>query len=246
MAYYIFLKSLRSPEEFTKNPHVKIPPKSPPTNFQSLVYSEIQFLFGNNSPQISARPAQPLPRWPATPAGHRARARPIRPKQPWRICQKAPLLQVCAVRQQRFLSLTHHCHVGPAHQFHSSPRADRPQSRSHLASPHPITPRRPGSCIEMPIKAPYSPALIPPLESPLTPSPAINGLGCKSPAVTHRQLHPEQPPTPIKGEHHPGLHRTSPCLSSLLSMLEHLSHRAPPLPIRHRSRPASTSLLHLR
>jgi hypothetical protein len=36
MVCYIFLKSLRSLEEFRKNPHVKIPPKSPSTNFQSL------------------------------------------------------------------------------------------------------------------------------------------------------------------------------------------------------------------
>jgi hypothetical protein len=36
MASYIFLKSLKSLEEFWKNPHVKIPPKSPSTNFQSL------------------------------------------------------------------------------------------------------------------------------------------------------------------------------------------------------------------
>jgi hypothetical protein len=36
MAYYIFLKSLRSLEEFRKNPHVKIPPKSPSTIFQCL------------------------------------------------------------------------------------------------------------------------------------------------------------------------------------------------------------------
>jgi hypothetical protein len=36
MAYYIFQKSLRSLQEFRKNPHVKIPPKSPSTNFQSL------------------------------------------------------------------------------------------------------------------------------------------------------------------------------------------------------------------
>jgi hypothetical protein len=36
MACYIFLKSLRSLEEFRKNPHVKIPPKSSSTNFQSL------------------------------------------------------------------------------------------------------------------------------------------------------------------------------------------------------------------
>jgi hypothetical protein len=36
MAYYIFLKTLRSLEEFRKNSHVKIPPKSPSTKFQSL------------------------------------------------------------------------------------------------------------------------------------------------------------------------------------------------------------------
>jgi hypothetical protein len=36
MACYIFLESLRSLEEFRKNPHVKVPPKSPSTNFQSL------------------------------------------------------------------------------------------------------------------------------------------------------------------------------------------------------------------
>jgi hypothetical protein len=36
MPYYIFLKSLRSLEEFRKNPHIKIPLKSPCVNFQSL------------------------------------------------------------------------------------------------------------------------------------------------------------------------------------------------------------------
>jgi hypothetical protein len=36
MAYYIFIKSLRSLEEFRKNPHVKIPNKSTCANFQSL------------------------------------------------------------------------------------------------------------------------------------------------------------------------------------------------------------------
>jgi hypothetical protein len=45
MAYYIFLKSLRSLEVFRKNPHVKTPPKSPSTNFQSLgKFKKIQFL----------------------------------------------------------------------------------------------------------------------------------------------------------------------------------------------------------
>jgi hypothetical protein len=35
MAYYTFLNSLRSLEEFRKNSHAKIPSKSPCTNFQS-------------------------------------------------------------------------------------------------------------------------------------------------------------------------------------------------------------------
>jgi hypothetical protein len=74
MAYYIFLKSLRSLEEFRKNPHVKIPPKSPSTNFQSLgklknpiFNSEILFLaFGPADPvaRSASGPASP----PAVPS----------------------------------------------------------------------------------------------------------------------------------------------------------------------------------
>jgi hypothetical protein len=45
MAYFIFLKYLRSLEEFRKNPHVKIPPKSPCANFQSLDIFKNQILF---------------------------------------------------------------------------------------------------------------------------------------------------------------------------------------------------------
>jgi hypothetical protein len=56
MAYYIFLKSLRSLEGFRKNPHVKIPPKSSCANFQALVNSKIQFLIRKFFFLISARP----------------------------------------------------------------------------------------------------------------------------------------------------------------------------------------------
>jgi hypothetical protein len=69
MAYYIFLKSLRSLEEFRKNPHVKIPPKSPSTKFQSLgkfknpiFNSEILFLdFGpaDLAADPASQPSQP-------------------------------------------------------------------------------------------------------------------------------------------------------------------------------------------
>jgi hypothetical protein len=72
------------------------------------------------------------------------------------------------------------------------------------------------SIIETPIKAPYSPTLIPPLESPLTaPRPSMAS------AVNHRPLltdisTPSSPRPPIKGEHHP---RVSPHISLLLFLL---------------------------
>jgi hypothetical protein len=83
MAYYIFLKSLRSLEEFRKNPRVKIPPKSPSINFQSLgkfknpiFNSEILFLaFGPADPaaRLASGPASPLaappPQVETVPAG---------------------------------------------------------------------------------------------------------------------------------------------------------------------------------
>jgi hypothetical protein len=87
MAYYIFLKSLRSLEEFRKNPHVQIPPKSPSTNFQSLgkfknliFNSEILFLdFGPTdlAAHPASQPSQPTGR--AAPVGLNCPGRPIQP-----------------------------------------------------------------------------------------------------------------------------------------------------------------------
>jgi hypothetical protein len=58
MAYFIFLKSLRSLEEFRENPHIKIPPKSHCANFQSLGIFKNQILFEKEfSPSLSAHPA---------------------------------------------------------------------------------------------------------------------------------------------------------------------------------------------
>jgi hypothetical protein len=84
MAYYIFLKSCRSLEEFRKNPHVKITPKSPSTNFQSLgklknpiFNSEILFLdFG--PADLAAHPASQ----PSQPTGHAVSHRPKAPGRP--------------------------------------------------------------------------------------------------------------------------------------------------------------------
>jgi hypothetical protein len=57
MAYYIFLKSLRSLEEFRKNPRIKIPPKSPCTNFQSIsIFKNPIFIPKRIFLHISAQP----------------------------------------------------------------------------------------------------------------------------------------------------------------------------------------------
>jgi hypothetical protein len=61
MAYFIFLKYLDSLEDFRKNTHVKILPKCPCANFQSLgILKKIQFLIRKDFFQLSAqRPASP-------------------------------------------------------------------------------------------------------------------------------------------------------------------------------------------
>jgi hypothetical protein len=77
MAYYIFLKSLRSLEEFRKNPHVKILAKSPCANFQSLGEFKIQILIQKSfffsfgpatlTGPLGLRPSRP--RWPLSSRG---------------------------------------------------------------------------------------------------------------------------------------------------------------------------------
>jgi hypothetical protein len=68
MAYFIFLKSLRSLEEFRKYPHVKIPPKSSCANFQSLTIFK-NLIFIQKGIFFGFWPIQPspAPRWPAPP-----------------------------------------------------------------------------------------------------------------------------------------------------------------------------------
>jgi hypothetical protein len=57
---------LRSLEEFRKNPHVKIPPKSPCANFQSLgIFKNLIFI--RKGIFFRFRPIRPSPRWSAMP-----------------------------------------------------------------------------------------------------------------------------------------------------------------------------------
>jgi hypothetical protein len=88
MAWHIifFLKSLRSLEEFRKNPHVKIPPKSPSTDFQSLDQFKNPILIQNFfSAFRPGRPRGPLGLWPSRPTGRAipaGRNRPAGPSSP--------------------------------------------------------------------------------------------------------------------------------------------------------------------
>jgi hypothetical protein len=119
MTYYIFLKSLTSVEEFRKNPHVKIPPKPPSTNFQSLgkfkksnFYSEknFSFAFGTIGPAAS-RPGRPLSPashqpFPFSPAGRARALGPSRPAQHWHIGQNMSPLHIYTDRRRRLLPLS--------------------------------------------------------------------------------------------------------------------------------------------
>jgi hypothetical protein len=177
---------------------------------KALVNSKIHFLFEKNFSSEFGPPglASPMLARSALQAAVRARsAHPV--LRDLGVFAKSRLFFEFAQPGDDAFFLCHH-HAGPACQLRRLPRVSRPEARLPHASPQLIAPRLPASMIATPIKAPYSPALIPPLEAPLMPSPAINGVGRKSPAVTHQHFLPGAPPAPIKGEHHP---RVAPHLS---------------------------------
>jgi hypothetical protein len=211
MAYFIFLKSSRSLEEFRKNSHVKIPPKSSCANFQSLgILKKSNFIRKSFFPPIPAQPAQPQPLRPQA---------AVRALGPLGLSSLGIFAKRCLFFEfvQSVNGVSSHVAANWAPPIRSTPFLAPTDLNyaSPRASPQLIASRLLASIIAMPIKAPYSPALIPPLESSLTPPPppAINGVGLKSPAVTHWHFHPEHPRPPIKGEHP---HRVSPHLSPLL------------------------------
>jgi hypothetical protein len=153
MAYYIFLKSLRSLEEFRKNPHVKIPPKSPSTNFQSLGKFKIPF-FNSEIIFPCFRPGQPcglFGLWPsqptgrALPTGRNSTGRPIQPARRSRLRRKY-VFPFGSRLPEPAASPSSLCQPGPTYQIHPLPCAGRPRSEiPRAAAPpcHSLVPRMP-------------------------------------------------------------------------------------------------------
>jgi hypothetical protein len=141
MAYFIFLKSFRSLEEFRKNPHVKIPPKSSCANFQSIAIIKI-LIFIQKGIFFGSRPIwpSPAPYWPAP---------PCRPPAP----RSAHLAQA-ALRQRRLLSFT----SSPCGARLSAPS---PSSRRPTVA---VSPRRlwPHRTAQLHPRMPPEPLLTPP------------------------------------------------------------------------------------
>jgi hypothetical protein len=196
---------------------------------KALVYSKIKF-YSEIIFFLRFRPNRPSPEQP----------RPLRPQAAVRALSPLGLSSLGVFAKGRLFfefaqsvnGVSSHVTANGAPPVRSTPFLASVDLKhaSPRTSPQLIALRLPASIIATPIKAPYSPALIPPLESPLTPPSAINGVGRKSPAVTHRHFHPEHPRPPIKGEHPPPSF-TAPLLASfplsprLSSVLTEHRHR---------------------
>jgi hypothetical protein len=252
MAYYIFLKSLRSLEEFRKNSHVKIPPKSPSTNFQNLDKFKNpilirKFIFS----YFSARPT-PRPTWPqAQPAHwlrHSPQAKSARPARPVRA-------SVASSREIRFplrftpsrvgrlplVSLTTGLRLSA-----SSPTSSRPSSPAPPPIPDHRAPLR--SAPRVPSDHYHLAFISPPLISLLNLSssqPSSMSLKTLTPALTTPATSPRRSPDPYKSRAtSPSFTAPFPALISLspssnLPLTEHRHHRAFPVvarpPCRHLS-----------
>jgi hypothetical protein len=147
MACYIFLKSLSSLEEFRKIPHIKIPPKSPSTNFQSLgklknpilIQKFLFFLiFGPADPaaRLASGPVSP----PATPSPQAKIARPAHPAR----ASVASSQEICFpfwfTPSEPAASPSSLCQPGPICQMCLPHRAGRPRPLSSVPSVHPAPP----------------------------------------------------------------------------------------------------------
>jgi hypothetical protein len=176
MAYFIFLKYLRSLEEFRKNPHIKIPPKSPCANFQSLgIFKNVIFIQKGIFFRIWPIRPSPSRAGPLRPYATLSPLGPLGPSHVGINCRKPYSLRLCALWQRRLLSLKS-LPCG-ARLSTSSPSPRRPTiaaSSRRLWPPRAAQPPTSGCQARSSLHA-----LIPLLISPLNPSssrPAINGI----------------------------------------------------------------------
>jgi hypothetical protein len=136
-----FLKYLRSLEEFRKNPHVKIPPKSPCANFQSLgIFKNLIFI--QKGIFFGFRPFRPSPAPSLARFALQAAGAPLGPLGPSRVgifSERRILFDIAHSGRDAF-SLSRHHHVGPACQLNPLPHAGRPLPLLLVASGHPAPP----------------------------------------------------------------------------------------------------------
>jgi hypothetical protein len=133
MAYYIFLKSLRGLEEFRKNPHVKIPPKSPSTNFQSLAKFKNP-IFNSKILLLHFRPGYPSR--PTRPSAQPAPLAPLlsrRPKPTGRPKPLSPRASLAYLQKYVFFLISHLPSSAPC-QLLLLHRVGRPRPSLHRAT----------------------------------------------------------------------------------------------------------------
>jgi hypothetical protein len=251
MAYYIFLKYLRNLEEFRKNPHVKIPPKFPSTNFQSLdkfknpiFNSEILFPYFRPGRPCGPPGLQPS-RLPLASLRSRAESNPAGPASPrvdgafvevrfafWFTPSRAGRLSLVPLTTGPRLSAP-------------SPTSSRPSSPAPPSIPGHRAP--PSSAPRVPPSRYHLAFISPPLISLLNPPPSSMALKPLTQALTTPATPPRRSPGPYKRRAPPPSSTTpSPASFPLSPRLSSVLTERRCLPILHHRRSASTAPPELR
>jgi hypothetical protein len=152
MTYFIFLKYLDSLEDFKKNPHVKIPPKSSCANLQSLAIFK-NSIFIQKRTLLRFRLIRPSPAraGPLCPQVAGSTFSPFDPSNLSVFAKRCISLDIAHSGNDVF-TLSRHCHMGLARQLHPLLHAGRSHPRRHFFSSPTATLCRSAFNIEMPIE----------------------------------------------------------------------------------------------
>jgi hypothetical protein len=235
MAYHFFLKSLRSLEEFRKNSHVKIPPKSPSTNVQSLgkfknpIFNlEILFPCFRSSRLPLASLLSRVESNPVGPASQHVDGAFEEVRFPfWFTPSRAGLLSLIPLTSGPRLSAP-------------SPNSSRPSSPAPPQIPSYRAP--PSSALQVPPRRYEVVFVSPPLISFLNPPPSSMALKPLTLALTAPATPPRCSPGPYKRQAPPPSSTTpSPASFPLSPRLSSVLTERRRLPVLHHRRPASTA-----